>query len=100
MRAYKVERPLLPPPPPPRSPGVAPRQGGIPDGPAGVRQGEGGKAKAGGELFRVDLDPTGMYAAACSFDKVRCAVFFRTSRHFLCAVSSSSYVIPLDVHYF
>ncbi|CAN0407463.1 unnamed protein product, partial [Hapterophycus canaliculatus] len=27
------------------------------------------KGSAGGELFKVDLDPTGMYAAACSFDK-------------------------------
>lgn len=31
----------------------------------------GGRGDAGGELFKVDLDPTGMYAAACSFDKVR-----------------------------
>lgn len=31
---------------------------------------DGGKGDAGGELFKVDLDPTGMYAAACSFDKV------------------------------
>lgn len=31
----------------------------------------GAKGEAGGELFKVDLDPTGMYAAACSFDKVR-----------------------------
>lgn len=32
--------------------------------------GSGAKDEAGGELFKVDLDPTGMYAAACSFDKV------------------------------
>lgn len=37
---------------------------------SGVGGGSGAKGKAGGELFKVDLDPTGMYAAACSFDKV------------------------------
>lgn len=44
------------------------------DGGVHVRRGggrRGGKGDAGGELFKVDLDPTGMYAAACSFDKVR-----------------------------
>ena len=40
--------------------------GGVGGGVGGV----GAKAGAGGELFKVDLDPTGMYAAACSFDKV------------------------------
>lgn len=40
-------------------------------GGGGSGGGSGAKGDAGGELFKVDLDPTGMYAAACSFDKVR-----------------------------
>lgn len=38
--------------------------------------GSGAKGEAGGELFKVDLDPTGMYAAACSFDKVRAVLYY------------------------
>ncbi|CAN0050576.1 unnamed protein product, partial [Scytosiphon promiscuus] len=76
VRAYKVEQSAAAPPakpPPADSSTVSTAEGaGVPStGRGGAEKGE-----AGGELFKVDLDPTGMYAAACSFDKVRvCAVY-------------------------
>lgn len=64
VRAYKVESsssslPSVPP---------AVRGKEVTASPGGFR-GE-GRGGAGAELSKVDLDPTGMYAAACSFDKV------------------------------
>lgn len=50
--------------------GVAGSSDGNRSSSSGSVAGAGAKADAGGELFKVDLDPTGMYAAACSFDKV------------------------------
>lgn len=62
VRAYKVEAPLDP-------QALNTGKTGVP-GLAGGVSGDSGKGDTGGELFKVDLDPTGMYAAACSFDKV------------------------------
>lgn len=59
--------------------------GGLAGGGSGGGSGA-AKSEAGGELFKVDLDPTGMYAAACSFDKVSTAFERKASAvgdHFL-----------------
>lgn len=65
VRGYKVEDPVLS-ATPVAGTGGAGGVAGVAGGGAG-----GGVRGGGGELFKVDLDPTGMYAAACSFDKVK-----------------------------
>lgn len=77
VRAYKVETP-------------APPSTGRPGGVHGTARGWGAKGSfgtrvndEGSELFKVDLDPTGMYAATCSFDKVRGHFLFWTTYLFL-----------------
>ncbi|CAM9720676.1 unnamed protein product, partial [Laminaria digitata] len=67
-RSYKVEATVS------KDHAVGSAAGGGGGGGGGVHVGRGGgrgggRGDAGGELFKVDLDPTGMYAAACSFDK-------------------------------
>ncbi|CBJ30084.1 conserved unknown protein [Ectocarpus siliculosus] len=64
VRAYQVEPLTKTPNPSPSAESTAGGQGG-----ASVGEGPRDKGDTGGELFKVDLDPTGMYAAACSFDK-------------------------------
>lgn len=70
IRAYKVEPSTTAPTAKP-TPAASSVHSAV-DGAGGSSTGRGGtdKGGAGGELFKVDLDPTGMYAAACSFDKV------------------------------
>lgn len=76
VRAYKVETP-------------EPPSTGRPGGVHGTARGSGTKGSfgirandEGSELFKVDLDPTGMYAATCSFDKVRGHFLFWTTQIF------------------
>lgn len=61
-----------------KTPNPSPSAESTAGGQGGGSVGEGPRDKGdtGGELFKVDLDPTGMYAAACSFDKVcaRCSI--------------------------
>ncbi|CAM9266437.1 unnamed protein product [Ectocarpus sp. 12 AP-2014] len=64
VRAYKVEPSMKTPNPSPSAESTAGGQGGT-----SVGERPRDKGDTGGELFKVDLDPTGMYAAACSFDK-------------------------------
>ncbi|CAM9937562.1 unnamed protein product [Ectocarpus sp. 6 AP-2014] len=64
VRAYQVEPLTKTPNPSPSAESTAGGEGG-----ASVGEGPRDKGDTGGELFKVDLDPTGMYAAACSFDK-------------------------------
>lgn len=61
VRAYKVESPSSP------LPSVPPGARGNASPGSFTGEGRGGTCA---ELSKVDLDPTGMYAAACSFDKV------------------------------
>ncbi|CAB1119878.1 unnamed protein product [Ectocarpus sp. CCAP 1310/34] len=71
VRAYKVE-PLMK----TRNPSLLAESTAGGQGRTSVGGGPRDKGDTGGELFKVDLDPTGMYAAACSFDKVcvRCSI--------------------------